>query len=443
MGLFSKKEKTPAATVIEDVLGVKKNEKVLIIANPETNVIAQELYTQSLEAGASPVLMFQQKRDSLSAAEKAVIGALSSGPDVICSISALKLGSDSQGEAAPYKTEGGESFDNIFDYLIDGKKTARAIWTPGLTEDMFRRTVNIDYKLLGETCRKVCKRYEKAVSVHVTSPNGTDVTVPVQNRSPMIDNGDFSKPGTGGNIPSGEVFISPVVGSGNTAAVDTAKKASAVTEVINETKGRFGQAFFSGIKAKTGAEVSKAAQDAGSAVAEGVEGGVQAVSEPKEEKSNPIGTNGVIVFDGSLSFSDGDALLEVPVTVKVKDGFVTDITGGDEARRLQKDITAAEKEALAMEISGKLPEGQGAIYSRNARNIGELGIGLNPSANVTGNMLEDEKAFRTCHFAIGRNYDGDAPSLIHFDGIVRNPTIVIRYEDGTDYMLMDKGDLKL
>ena len=92
---------------------------------------------------------------------------------------------------------------------------------------------------------------------------------------------------------------------------------------------------------------------------------------------------------------------------------------------------------------GKLPAGMGAVYKKNARNIGELGIGLNPAAGITGNMLEDEKAFTTCHFAIGENYDNDAPSLIHLDGIVRNPTISLLYEDGTMNTIMDKGTLTI
>ena len=94
-----------------------------------------------------------------------------------------------------------------------------------------------------------------------------------------------------------------------------------------------------------------------------------------------------------------------------------------------------------MEKEGKLPSGQGAIYSRNARNIGELGIGLNPAAKITGNMLEDEKAFRTCHFAIGANYDGDAPSLIHLDCVVKDPTIIFNYSDGTSKTVLENGTL--
>ena len=58
-------------------------------------------------------------------------------------------------------------------------------------------------------------------------------------------------------------------------------------------------------------------------------------------------------------------------------------------------------------------------------------------------MLEDEKAFKTCHFAIGQNYDGDAPSLIHLDGVVRNPTIVITYKDGSAFTALENGELKI
>lgn len=41
------------------------------------------------------------------------------------------------------------------------------------------------------------------------------------------------------------------------------------------------------------------------------------------------------------------------------------------------------------------------------------------------------------------NYDGDAPALIHFDGVVRNPTIVITYEDGTECTVLKAGELTI
>lgn len=362
-----KKEITPAENIINNVCKIKKNESVLIIANPATDFIAQELYTAANQAGAKTSLIYQNSKTSFDNAEKTVLAAIGTNPDVCFSISENKLGKDPDATANPYKNDNGEPFTHIFDYLLEGKKSMRAVWTPGITEDMYNRTVNINYGELAERCKKLEKIFENAINVQVTAAGGTNISVPVYGRKLMNDDGDFSKPGTGGNIPAGEVFISPLVGK----------------------------------------------------------------------------CQGVIVYDGSMTFSDGDSILETPITCKVENGYVTEISGGEEAKRLLKTITEAENRSIEYEKNGKLPEGQGAIYKKNARNIGELGIGLNPAANITGNMLEDEKAFRTCHFAIGENYDNDAPSLIHLDGVVRNPTITLTYDDGSTRTILSDGTLQI
>ena len=362
-----KKEITPAENIINNVCKIKKNESVLIIANPATDFIAQELYTAANQAGAKTSLIYQNSKTSFDNAEKTVLAAIGTNPDVCFSISENKLGKDPDATANPYKNDNGEPFTHIFDYLLEGKKSMRAVWTPGSTEDMYNRTVNINYGELAERCKKLGKIFENAINVQVTAAGGTNISVPVYGRKLMNDDGDFSKPGTGGNIPAGEVFISPLVGK----------------------------------------------------------------------------CQGVIVYDGSMTFSDGDSILETPITCKVENGYVTEISGGEEAKRLLKTITEAENRSIEYEKNGKLPEGQGEIYKKNARNIGELGIGLNPAASITGNMLEDEKAFRTCHFAIGENYDNDAPSLIHLDGVVRNPTITLTYDDGSTRTILSDGTLQI
>ncbi len=446
MGLFGsnkKEEKSPARTVIEDVCHAKKGESILIIANPETNIIAQNLFTEAVEAGCNPTLVYQRKKSIMDNTEPAVVGAIKSEPDIVLSISACKLGKDREAIAVPFKDSEGNEYTSTFDYLLYGKKSIRAIWTPGLTEDIFNRTVLIDYKQLNDRCRKLCNRFNNAVSVHVTSPNGTDVTVPVAGRLPMTDNGDFSTPGSGGNIPAGEVFISPLV-SGINVIVSNPSQEDKLKDEFEQAKEKLSKVNLTRIKdvEEAASVVGGLAKEITHVVADTVSSSGSGEAETQVSVSVE-GTCGVIVFDGSMSFSDGDAMLETPITCKVEKGFVTEISGGEEAKRLIKDITAAEKQALAMENSGELPKGQGSVYSRNARNIGELGIGLNPAANITGNMLEDEKAFHTCHFAIGQNYDGDGPALIHLDGIVRNPTIVIKYADGKEYKVLDVGELKL
>jgi len=78
-------------------------------------------------------------------------------------------------------------------------------------------------------------------------------------------------------------------------------------------------------------------------------------------------------------------------------------------------------------------------YGTNARHLGEFGIGLNPAARIGGNMLEDEKVMGTIHFAIGANYDEDAPALIHLDGLVASPTVVLLMTSGEERVVMEQG----
>ncbi len=55
-------------------------------------------------------------------------------------------------------------------------------------------------------------------------------------------------------------------------------------------------------------------------------------------------------------------------------------------------------------------------------------------------MLEDGKLWNL-HFAIGSNYDEDAPAMIHLDGLVRMPTITALMPGGLEITMMKDGNL--
>ena len=58
------------------------------------------------------------------------------------------------------------------------------------------------------------------------------------------------------------------------------------------------------------------------------------------------------------------------------------------------------------------------------KTIGEFGVGTNPKARLSANMLEAEKAFGTAHFAIGDSYGlGRNSSSHHYDALVERVTI--------------------
>jgi aminopeptidase len=128
--------------------------------------------------------------------------------------------------------------------------------------------------------------------------------------------------------------------------------------------------------------------------------------------------NGVLVIDKSFP----GILIKDPITLIFENGRVTDIQGGKEATMLKKQIEAGESK----------PHGEGC------RTIAELGIGTNPSARITGNVMTDEKVMGTIHVAIGHNavapYNGQNRAPIHLDGVMGEPTLII---DGE--MVIDQG----
>lgn len=356
-----------AVTAVTEVLDLKEGQRVLVITNPDPNVseISQALYQAARINGARPVLIYQPKKSQLDLCEDAVLGAIASEPDVIISMSAGKLGKDRFRIEHPME-EDGAKYDHIFTYLL-GTKRIRGFWSPGVTTDIWARTVPIDYARVGRESAALKAILDRAEEVRITAPGGTDLVIGIRGRETKVDDGNFGEAGTGGNLPCGEAFISPELGT----------------------------------------------------------------------------STGIIVFDGSISLFDGDIVIKDPITCEVKDGFVTEVRGGADADKLSKTLSLSSENAVKFFTEGKIDETTRDDYIRNARNLGELGIGLNPEAVISGNMLEDEKAYHTCHLAIGTNYDNDAAALTHLDGLIKDPTLTAFYEDGSQDVFMKVGELQL
>ena len=127
-------------------------------------------------------------------------------------------------------------------------------------------------------------------------------------------------------------------------------------------------------------------------------------------------TAGVIVLEHVVTDL---GTLDEPIRLEVEAGLVTRITGGEAAARLERLIEG---------VAG-------------ARNIGELGIGLNPLARLGSDITEAKKRAGTAHMAIGDNaggYGGVVECDLHLDGMLLEPTITV---DGTD--LVCGGELRL
>lgn len=115
----------------------------------------------------------------------------------------------------------------------------------------------------------------------------------------------------------------------------------------------------------------------------------------------PGTAEGTVVLDGSIA---SIGLLKKPVTLTVKEGRVTDITGDVEADQLRQMLDAADA---------------------NARCVIEVGMGTNPRAAYVGNLVEDERVRGSGHIGLGRNVQlgGTIESKVHIDTTMRKPSI--------------------
>jgi leucyl aminopeptidase (aminopeptidase T) len=128
---------------------------------------------------------------------------------------------------------------------------------------------------------------------------------------------------------------------------------------------------------------------------------------------------GMLVVDKSFP----GLVVDQPVRMIFEKGRAVAVEGGAEAQELLRRIEYGEQ----------LENGE------NCRVIAELGIGTNPKARLTGNLMTDEKVMGTIHVAIGDNaspsYGGANEAPIHIDGVVGQPTLVV---DGES--LIEKGN---
>ena len=118
--------------------------------------------------------------------------------------------------------------------------------------------------------------------------------------------------------------------------------------------------------------------------------------------------NGTIVIDGSWD----STLIDEPVELIVENGIVIDVKGGSLAATIRQSYGEVAKKLKAKDRE--------SVWT-----IAEFGFGMNPSARLVGNVLEDEKRMGSCYFSIGDNsrLGGSSHAGIHVSGVLAKPTV--------------------
>lgn len=298
--------KQSADFILKKLFHVKKNEKVLIVADKTKKSIAKAFYDSARRISKASILKIPVGKVHGEEPKRYVASAMKKA-DVILIVTDKSL---SHTKARKEATKAG----------------ARIASMPGINAAMMKRAVVLDYKKMRRTKKKILNLLKKAKICRVTTKKGTDIIF----RIPKIRYNHNKKhglkhKGNWDNLPSGEACFTP------------------------------------------------------------------------------LDANGIYVIDASIL----DKKVDKPIKITVKNRYAVKIEGGKLANKLKNILKN--------------------LHDKNSYNIAELGIGVNPNAKITGEILEDEKVLGTCHIALGSSFaiGGRIRAKCHLDGVIRKPTIIV------------------
>ena len=186
-----------------------KDEKVLIVGDigyenrNVAAVLSGAYYLAAEQLKLDAKLIFQNVKSRGDVSDEAVVNGLSnlkSGNIIILNMSD-KLGNIQ---------ELGKSFRKWV-----AKKNHRFISAMSLGDlatsniDLILKAIDVNYKPLQVQHEEIRKRMDKAKEVHITTPAGTDLYYNKSGIKAIAADGNYTMPGSGGNLPAGEVYSPP------------------------------------------------------------------------------------------------------------------------------------------------------------------------------------------------------------------------------------------
>ncbi len=194
-----------AQNLIKTSLGLKPEEKFLVITDPETYPIGAAFFDAGLKLGAETVLNIIRERTRHGEEPPSVVAKAWADTNVYIVPTKYSLTHTQARKAA---THAG----------------ARGATMPSITIPMFRAgAITADYSKVSQLCEKMGSQMDKTKQARITSELGTDITMSIEGRLMERDTGLLMKPGDFGNLPAGEVYCAPIEGTANgTLAFDGA-----------------------------------------------------------------------------------------------------------------------------------------------------------------------------------------------------------------------------
>jgi leucyl aminopeptidase (aminopeptidase T) len=187
------------ATILDGCLGVRSSEEVLVIVDAATREIGEALRAAAAARGADAVLAVMDERETDGSEPPRSIAAALAACEVFIAPTSRSLSHTSARKRA---SEAG----------------ARGATMPGVTTEMLARAMAVDFTVMQARSRALADALSRASQAHLSCPRGTELTLELEGREGISDDGDLTAPGAFGNLPCGEGFIAPLGGEGRIVA---------------------------------------------------------------------------------------------------------------------------------------------------------------------------------------------------------------------------------
>ncbi len=185
-----------AASILRTSAALKAGERVLIVADPERLIVGRAFFYAAAAAGSDPVLSMIRTREGAGGEPPDLLAAAMLEADVVLLTTVHSMTHTHARRAA-------------------NRAGARVVSMPGVTEEMLDGgALTVDHTQLQASMRRLQRRLRSALSVHVVTAAGTDLTLSTRGRDwNFSDTGVASRKGDVTTLPAGEIFVSPLEGS--------------------------------------------------------------------------------------------------------------------------------------------------------------------------------------------------------------------------------------
>lgn len=181
---------------IEECMGIKPREEVLIIGDTKNLEIAYSFVSVASILGAEVTIAIMKPRRMHGEEPSRIIASAMRGSDAILMPTTASLSHTNAREEA-------------------SKAGARIASMPSITKEILEGPMKANYKDIKERTEPLAEKITEASKVRVTTEKGTDISLNLEGRKGLADTGILLNPGDFGNLPAGEAYCAPVEGYGN------------------------------------------------------------------------------------------------------------------------------------------------------------------------------------------------------------------------------------